>query len=244
MTTEYFWKDSSNIHVNVGFEHFGEYHLCWLAFTVVATVMLSLIYSKLHKKARGAMLIGIASFMLLTECFRQVLFVVNGSFEVGCLPLHLCGLNIFVCFIYSLTRREIIGEALYALSMPGAAMALLFPDWNTSYPPLNFFCIHSFYIHLLLFAFPLILIFNGEVRPKIKNLPKICAAILLLCPFIYLINVKFDTNFMFLNYPGEGNPLELFEKYLGNPGYLLGMPVIAAVVWSILYLPFFIKKKK
>ena len=39
---------------------------------------------------------------------------------------------------------------------------------------------------------------------------------------VYLINLLLDTNFMFLMYAEPGNPLLLFEQYLGH--HLWGLP--------------------
>ena len=73
------------------------------------------------------------------------------------------------------------------------------------------------------------------VKPKIKNMPKCIGLLVAMAIPIYFINLKFGTNFMFLMRPDSGNPLELFEKLLGN--HLWGFPILLPVVMFIMYLP-------
>ena len=46
---------------------------------------------------------------------------------------------------------------------------------------------------------------------------------------------------MFLMNPETGNPLGLFEKYLGS--HLWGFPVLLPIVMFIMYLPLILAKK-
>ena len=119
-------------------------------------------------------------------------------------------------------------------------LALLFPNW-TVLPCMNFFHIHSFTIHILLVMYPVILITSGEVKPTIKDMPKCVLLLVGLAIPIYFINLLCDTNFMFLMSPDKGNPLGLFEQYLGS--HLWGFPVLLPIVMFVMYLPLFIAKK-
>jgi len=59
---------------------------------------------------------------------------------------------------------------------------------------------------------------------------------------IYIFNVIFDTNFMFLMFVEEGNPLLLFEQMWGN--HLLGYPVLLAAVIIVMCVPLLWMKRK
>ena len=61
---------------------------------------------------------------------------------------------------------------------------------------------------------------------------------------VYALNKILGTNFMFLNNGGTGNPLAWAESVLGNPGYLLALPVLIGLVWLILYMPLLVARKR
>ena len=126
------------------------------------------------------------------------------------------------------------GELLYAVSLPGAAVALLFPGWS-DLPPESFLTVHSFTFHLLLAAIPLCLLVSGEVKPDARRL-WFCAMFLAVTAVpIWFLDRRWGTNFYFLTYPGTGNPLSWFEEKLGNPGYLVGLPICIAALWAVMY---------
>ena len=86
------------------------------------------------------------------------------------------------------------------------------------------------------------LVAGGEIEPRIQEFPKCVLFTVLLAIPIYIFNLIFDTNFMFLMYAEAGNPLLLFEQLLGH--HLLGVPIIEGVVVAILYTPFHLYYKK
>ena len=56
-------------------------------------------------------------------------------------------------------------------------------------------------------------------------------------PPIYLFNLRFGTNYFFLNAGSPGSPLEWLIARMGNPGFLLGYAAIALAVTAGMYLP-------
>ena len=75
--------------------------------------------------------------------------------------------------------------------------------------------------------------------------PKALGLLVLMAIPILGINLLLDTNFMFLMYAEEGNPLYLFQQLWGS--HLWGFPVIAAGVLIVMYTPVVIRnaiKKK
>ena len=134
---------------------------------------------------------------------------------------------------------------LYTVGIPGAMAALLFPSW-TRLPLGNFMHLHSFTVHILLAMYPITLGLSGELAPSLKKLPQYLLWLVGMAIPIYGINLLLDTNFMFLMYAEEGNPLYLFEQMWGN--HLLGFPVLITAVLIVMYAPMeifrAIKRKK
>ena len=52
---------------------------------------------------------------------------------------------------------------------------------------------------------------------------------------VYLFNKKFDSNYMFINYPPANTPLKVLADQIGNPGYLLGYAIFIFLMILILY---------
>ena len=121
---------------------------------------------------------------------------------------------------------------LYIVCIPGALAALLFPSWAVL-PFVNFMHLHSFTVHTLLVAYPVVLLVSGDIKPEFRELPK-CLGLLTIFGFIALaVNLLFDENFMFLMYADPGNPLYFFEQTLGY--HWLGFPIIIIGIIIVLY---------
>ena len=171
--------------------------------------------------------------LVCDELFKYGIAIHSGEFRPSFLPLHLCSINIFLIAAGAIRPNQRLREVLYAVCLPGAFFALLFPGWN--YLPLwNALCIHSFTAHILLLLYPLLLI-SGGFRPDIRRFAGTIPVALAVVGLVYCFNRVFGTNFMFLSRAGDGNPLSWFESLLGSPGYLMGIPVIAAICWGLLY---------
>jgi uncharacterized membrane protein YwaF len=84
------------------------------------------------------------------------------------------------------------------------------------------------------------LVFSGELKPNVKNLPKVFMIHFVICVALFFFNKAFDTNFFFMNYPSPGSPLVIFEEMFGNPGYVFFTIVLVFVVWIVEYLPWLI----
>ncbi|MBQ7045425.1 MAG: TIGR02206 family membrane protein [Clostridia bacterium] len=237
-----FFSTKSNIPEGVGFSTFGTTHLLWLLCIALFWVLAVIFYKRSDTKRRRALLITAGIITVALEVIKDVVAIVLGNFGVGNLPLHLCGINILLILFDMFKPTKAVRSFLYYFCIPGALLALLFPNW-TVLPCFNFSHIHSFLIHAFLVLYPLLLVAEGEVTPKIKDILKCALLLIIMAIPIYFINLLCDTNFMFLMEPETGNPLGLFEKYLGS--HLWGFPVLLPIVMFIMYIPlYFIHKAK
>ena len=149
-----------------------------------------------------------------------------------------------ISFLHSLRGGELTGQFLYAFCMPGAVCALLFPDWS-AYPAFHFMSVSSFALHILLVGYTLMLVAGGELRPDTRRAPACLGIMLLIAVPVYVFDRLMGTNYMFLNWPLPGSPLEWFA-FLGRPGYLLGYIPLLTAAWAVIYAPFmpFVKKRR
>ena len=219
---------------DTSFPLWGRAHLLWLGAFLAALLLLLIPYRRMGERGRRRTILVLTGLLLADELAKHGFLLWLGEEDVDYLPLHLCSVGLFVCLWYALRPNRYAGELLFAVSLPGAAIALLFPGWSVL-PARSFLTIHSFTFHILLCLIPLLLLSSGELKPDPRRL-WFCAAFLLVTAIpVWLLDKRWGTNFYFLTYPGTGNPLVWFEARFGNPGYQIGLPVCTGILWIVQY---------
>ena len=214
---------------------FSPGHIVWIAALAAVCAGMFLLYEKVPDKKKMRRVTAFA--ILLFELYGAIGMMLAGSYNIYTLPLHLCGMAVYLIVIHALTFSDRLGQFLYAFCFPGSAFAVVFPDWYY-YPLWNIQTVLSFVIHILICAY--IVMQVRDIRPDIKKAPSSLLFMMLLAVPVYIFDRLTDTNYMFLNWPVE--PLTLFENW-GRPGYLLGFIPVIAVTWAVIYLPFMMKRK-
>lgn len=163
-----FWETSSTIAPGNGFSLFSATHLCWLAAAAILFFLAGRWYRGADETARRRLRIPIRILLICDELAKDLSTLATGRFEWAFLPFHLCSINIFVILAHIVRPDDVKSEFLYALCLPGALAALLFPSWS-SLPAWNLMCIHSFSVHILLALYPILLLCGGY-RPHFSRL--------------------------------------------------------------------------
>lgn len=239
----YFFTYDIHLPEGVGISLFGGEHFRWLIFSIFACMALCRIYLELPQTKTKTMRRIIALCILSCELTKAFVLIRNDLYSIYYLPLHLCNLAGFFILFHAITNRPLVAHFLYAICMPGAICALLFPDW-IRYPAFNLLSINSFLEHILLVAYPILLVARKEITPNVTALPR---CFLILCGLsipVYIFDKLFEANYMFLNWPSPGSPLEVFAKFWGEPGYLLGFIPLLLTAWLLLYTPFLIVQRR
>ena len=229
-----FWCTSDNIPKGLGFSHFDGLHLGWLAVSAVVIIANCLLYRFLGEKGRKNWRIAVAGLLLADELFMLIPMFIFDTFYLKYLPFELCSINIFLVAWHTWKPNSLTGNFLYAVCIPGALAALLFPSW-TKLPLWNYMMLHSFTVHILLVMYPVVLTAGGDIKPRLRQLPKALLLLVGLAAVALVLNLLWDTNFMFLMRAPKGNPLRWFQDNWGS--HLLGFPVLIAAVVVVLYGP-------
>ena len=158
-----FFVSSENIPEGVGFQAFGPIHLLWLLGGLILWVGGCVFYRKLSADKQKIALRVLGAYIFLQEMVKNLVLILQGEFSWGYLPFHLCGINILLIVFDTIKQTKTVRSFLYYFAIPGAALALLFPNW-TEMPVWNFFHIHSFTIHILLVLYPLLLVTTGQAQ--------------------------------------------------------------------------------
>lgn len=224
-----------------GYQVFSATHFGCLAAVGVIMTAIAVIFIKIKSTGRDRILKGIPVFLLCMEASKWIVLFSLHKANIGMLPLHLCGLAVYdfllASFLPSEKARSFFGEIAVILLGPGSVFALLLPDW-TFYPVWNFFNVYGYVWHELLLLYPLLLLIDGRVKPRIKHLWYEIVFLGFIVPPIYIFDKKMDCNYMFVNLPEPGTPLSWLASFLGVPGYLFGYALLALAVMALIYVPF------
>ena len=231
---KYLLATTGTIEDGVGFAMFDACHLTWLAGLVLFTALCCLVYRRLEAQGRKRMRITLAALIVADEALKMGTLLAGGNFSVNYLPLHLCSINLFLIAWHAFRPSKALDNYLYAVCVPSALAALLFPNW-TALPPSSLMHIHSFTFHMLLACYPVMLLSGGDIRPQARYLPKVVLLLCCLAAIAATANRVLGTNFMFLSYASKSNPLYWFEKNMGD--HLWGYAVLAPLLMGGMYAP-------
>ncbi|MEK4423537.1 YwaF family protein [Solibacillus sp. FSL K6-1523] len=221
----------------IGFTLFDSTHIIWLV-SISSALIFSIYFYKFSNIVNQRIYLKCIFWLLLVlECAKQLFLLVQGQYSYWSPPLHLCGLGIFITGWHAYFGSRTTATILYALTLPGAAIALIFPGW-TADPVGSFLHVHSFLFHALLLAFIIPLLVTKQLDLRWQDLWRAVVFLALTVPSIYLYNSHFQTNFMFLNRPVSGTPLQWLFDGFGASGYLMSLALVLLLLWILMYLPF------
>ena len=237
---QYLLATTETIPEGMGFELYGGLHIKWLIASVVLLLWGCVLYRHLQDKGRDRMRKIVSLLIVADEIFKMAVLFIGGNYRWDYLPLHLCSINIFLIAYHAFRGGRVLDNYLYTVGIPGALVALLFPSW-TSLPGCSLMALHSFTVHILLAGYPLMMLAGGDIRPDIRKVPG-CVALLVALALVALgANLLMDTNFMFLMWADEGNPLKVFESMWGS--HLWGFAVILPAVVAAMHGPIVLYRK-
>ena len=239
---DYFWKYQNELPDGVGYAQFDVTHLSILAVLIIAGAVYLWTYIKAAPNMRKKISLVTAWVLFLLLPVRMTYAVIKNIPIIYELPLHLCSMTGILVLIHRLTLYRFgwmkwLGKVLYTFCLPGAALAVIFPD-GTIYPPVSFISIESYLFHFLIIVYIVSSIINKEIIPGMKgwyvNILFLAATV----PGVYLFDIKYNANYMFLLSPVKGSPLEWCMKLLGHDLYLVGYAAIAVIVVLLMNIPF------
>lgn len=229
------FKTAETVASGVGTGVFTITHFIVFSLEMLLIYLLARRFKRSERTGREKMLTSVAIFVLVNEVLKDLYLVGLGQIKWGHLPFHLCGINVIMITIYWLFRNQKVAEWIYAMSLPGGLIALISPDW-AELPLLNIMYWQTNTIHSALVLFPILLLIDG-FRPNSKRFLKVVPWLLAMGAVIYPLNKILNTNFLFMNWAPKGTPFEMFEAWMGNPGYLVAFTALFALTWYVMYLP-------
>lgn len=217
---------------------FSFQHLCWIIGALLFSA-LCIAIRRLGKETKWHTVLRwtLFSIVFVNEVwwFLFSLWCLDYPFQYN-LPLHLCDFSIIVLLIGLATRRRIFCDLAYFVGVPGAALAILFPD-IAEVGGIQSIAIARFFVtHIALFGIGFYLTFGIRYYPSywraIISFVVIHLYALLLTP----VNLWLDTNYFFLRSPAASAPA--FLQAFPHWAYIGAFMLFFFVVISLLWIPF------
>ena len=236
---EYFWKQYEDLPSGLGYMRFSAEHIVTLL--VLGVLLVFVVRFLTAEEARRAVSMKVLPWIMVgLELFKDAFLISVGYFGVGYLPLHLCSLGVFVFIAASLAKtdrwRMILSEISWIVIVPGTIAALLFPDWAHLYPVFNIMNLHGYVWHGMLLLYPLMMMKSGWVHLSIKHAHYVWIFMVGAAIPVYLFDRAASCNYMFVNWPPKGTPLEWIAHITGDSLYLVGYAAFAVIVIGLIYL--------
>ena len=224
------------------FVQFGPGHLTVIALLVVVSVSISAAVRYTHsEKVKRGICWTLAIILLGGEWFKYVFtFTQYGTeyFLQNSLPLHVCGIAVYLTAYMLITKKQVIFEIVYFWALAGTTQAILTPAVTAGFPSYRFF---QFFIeHSIVIVAVCIAVFGLKMRPRLKGLWATYVLSWLLVFVIGGLNAMLSTNYMYLCDPPTGISPFYFLQW---PWYILFQSTLALVLFFLLWLPFALRPK-
>lgn len=194
-------------------------------------------FRKSDRKKRRKILRTVSRIPLVLETVQDTVLILKHQMNAQYLPLHLCGQAMFLEPLHDSMKKgktkQELGNMIYSLFLPGAAMALVFPGWN-NLPVMNGISLKKYAAHFCLVLYGILIDADGQTdltkKTFFEDLIYLYGAALLLWPF----NNHFDTNYLYTHEPVD--PLRWIWDRYGKKTYILVMMTAGVVLISSMYL--------
>ncbi|MEZ4775430.1 MAG: TIGR02206 family membrane protein [Bacteroidia bacterium] len=220
-----------------GFEHIGVVLVsAVLGYMVIRYGQTT---SREIEKQRILNLLGI--FVSTTVIIWTILEVVRGKFNYKeDLPLVLCNFLALTIPIFTFTRNKKVYELILFWILAGTVQAIITPDLQDGFPHYTFWkfwIVHNGLVIIVLYA-----TFVWGYRPTLRGLFRSYIGLEIYFLLMMGINTLLDTNYFYLNSkPPFATVLDLFGPW---PWYIIVAQLIVIPYFLLLYLPFYLSKRK
>lgn len=219
------------------FEPFSVDHLIVIGLTVFLCIFLPALVRRVQSESlTRAICWFIASTLVIVEVFDygySIIFDGWDYFLDEALPLHVCGVVLYLTAYMLITRKQLIYEIAYFWGFAGTVQGVLTPIVQEGFP--SWHCFHFFWVHAGVVVGVAFATFGLRMRPRLKGLWITYAWSWVLLAVVGGLNVLLDTNYMFLCTPPTGQSPFYFLPW---PWYIPFLGVVALVFFVLLWLPF------
>ncbi|MDP6878621.1 MAG: TIGR02206 family membrane protein [Candidatus Marinimicrobia bacterium] len=227
---------------------FGTTHLLTLTIIFVVSFSFSFfIRDKYSAESFGSFEKILGFTLILNELLKPFYLIALGDYKwTNTVPLHACHISSYTAGLFLLTREQKFFDFAYFWGLGGGTMALLTPDVEFTFPDLDF--ITLFFGHGLLFFSLIYIVIVVKQKVTFGSLVNALKYSLILLPIMYVLNVLiggepgYEANLWYLMKAPAGD--SLMSLFPSPPWHVFPVFPLVAVIFYMLYLPFYFAEKK
>ena len=227
---------------------FGTTHLLTLTIIFVVSFGFSFfVRDKYSAESFGSFETILGFALILNELLKPFYLIALGDYKwTNTVPLHACHISSYTAGLFLLTREQKFFDFAYFWGLGGGTMALLTPDVEFTFPDLDF--ITLFFGHGLLFFSLIYVVIVVKQKVTFGSLVNALKYSLILLPIMYVLNVLiggepgYEANLWYLMKAPAGD--SLMSLFPSPPWHVFPVFPLVAIIFYILYLPFYFAEKK
>jgi hypothetical integral membrane protein (TIGR02206 family) len=156
------------------------------------------------------------------------------------LPLQLCDAGIFVAAFALVLRTQLLVEVTYFWGLAGTIQALVTPEVPDRFPKFPYF--QYYFAHGGIITAALFLVVGLGLWPRRGAVLRVFVVTVMYTLIVGAIDAATGANYMFLRAkPSTGSLLDLLGPW---PWYVGWAGLIAASLFSVLYFPFLLLRRR
>ena len=222
------------------FQFLGVPHIVALALTITLPIALSVLVRKVDSSVlTNAVRYLLAGILIINEIggwiYRAATVQSFSVFVQSYLPLHICGVALFVVVFALLRQNQILYEIGYFWGIVGTLNAVITPQLGVGFPHYRFF--QYFIVHGGIVVSVLFATWGLRMRPTLKGLLRSFLLANLYMVVIAGVNLLLKSNYMFICEPPYTKSPFFFAPW---PWYIPILDGVALVLFFVVYSPFLI----
>ncbi len=222
------------------FQFLGVSHIVVLALTITLPIALSVLVRKADSSAvTNTVCYLLSAILIVNEVglwgYRMSTVQSFSVFLQRYLPLHICGVVVFVVVFVLLRRNQTLYEIAYFWGLVGTLNAIITPQLWVDFPNYRFF--QYFIAHGGIVVSVLFVTWGLRMRPTLKGLLRAFLLVNFYMVVMVGVNLSLKSNYMFICEPPDTKSPFFFAPW---PWYILILDGVALVFFFVVYSPFLI----
>jgi len=215
------------------FHVFSPAHLVAIAMVPAVAAWLAAVQRK-YPRADGVIRYSLVCLLLLCSIWYYGSFPLHGeSLFPNHLPLELCDASLYMTIATLLILKAATFDLAYYWALTGSALAMVTPNLTQAslFTEVEFFASHGLTVAAVLY-----LVWSRQARPRLGSARRAMVGLNAMAVVVGTFDAVFNTNYMFLRAKPQGHTImDFFGPW---PWYIAVCELLAAVLFTALYLPF------